>query len=681
MNNLESVDVKDIGDITGDGTSDLLVLSYLGQASSFVRSIYALDRVTGDEVWRYSVTLSDLATKGARDINIERDFTGDGLVDILSYRQSDVPDDLLEMGNHSFVFVIDSADGSLVWERPITNQLFYNSSLNHSSGLYEDWNVVNRRIASLDTTPDLNSDGISDVVVGGESGTIYLLDGSDGVQVWNMTNDDIGWLPWYPQIFTVEDGSITGLVVTDFTSQIFFSNLTSNDGLSVNYSWRYPENLSSPDNDVILPGSVRLDEDINGDGRSDIVYFNNTRICHVLDGSDGSPMGSGFSVGEGNPPQNNFAHGVDLDSAFFSHDFNGNGFKDAVVFKAFEDKRGTPQIIAVDGKTHNEIWVNDEIFLYVFASGMPLRIIDDYNNDNISDIVVGISQYKTQGAEIQILDGKTGQRLKIIQYEEQLEFSDWNMAQPVFRISTVDDVSGNGNKDMIVQRTTVIDDENVNVLELVDIQTGILLRQIPMDPAVAKDNGDINSDGKADILITQGNSIYCLDGDFDLAILSPKDEETVDDKFLLEWNLKDVECEIFVDGISYGYYTDGEAKLTLTGGEHEIIIETKDEFGGILTDTITVNIPLSNIPWIINITALIALIIFIIVTFIIKRAKLNKREEHWREKRREIETSKNDLKNKSKKVSKKQKINRPSDGKTKKPKKTVAKSKPKEVSK
>jgi hypothetical protein len=129
-----------------------------------------------------------------------------------------------------------------------------------------------------------------------------------------------------------------------------------------------------------------------------------------------------------------------------------------------------------------------------------------------------------------------------------------------------------------------------------------------------------------------------------------------------------VECEVFVDGISYGYYTDGEAELTLTGGEHEIIIETTDEFGGILSDTITVNVPISNTPWIINITAVIALIIFIIVILVIKRAKLKKREEQWREMRRKIESSKKDPGKKSKKGGIK-------------PKKMSRKSKPKEVSK
>jgi hypothetical protein len=185
--------------------------------------------------------------------------------------------------------------------------------------------------------------------------------------------------------------------------------------------------------------------------------------------------------------------------------------------------------------------------------------------------------------------------------------------------------------------------------------------------------------------MSQGNSLYCLNGDYSLSILSPQNDDNVDDEFLLEWDLKGVECEVFVDGISYGYYTDGKAKLTLTGGEHELIIETTDEFGGVLSDTITVTIPESNTPWIINITAVIALIIFVVIIFVINRAKLKKREDLWREKRRKIELSKKGTGKKSKKVGFKQKNNSPSGSGPKKMKKKPTKSmtpkKPKDVSK
>jgi hypothetical protein len=189
--------------------------------------------------------------------------------------------------------------------------------------------------------------------------------------------------------------------------------------------------------------------------------------------------------------------------------------------------------------------------------------------------------------------------------------------------------------------------------------------------AVAKDNGDINSDGKTDILVSQGNSMYCLDGNYSLSILSPRDDDNVNEEFLLEWDLKGVECEVFVDGISYGYYTDGEAELTLSGGEHEIIVETTDEFGGILTDSVTVEVPESNTPLIINIIAVIVLIIFIILIFVMKRSKLKKREELWREKRKEIESSKKGPGKKSKK----------SGRKPAKRKKMPARPKPREVQK
>ena len=686
VNNMESVEVQDISDITGDGTGELVVLSSLG-SNSLVRTIQAINRVTGDELWKHTVSLAYLPTKGARGISMEYDFTGDGKVDILAYRQSDIPDDLLEMGNHSFVFVINGVDGSLVWEAPVTDQLFFNYSLKSSQGLYEDWNAVNRRIATMDPIADLNGDDITDVIVGGQGGKIYLMDGADGSQIWNMTQNNISWLPWYPQIFAVEDDAQPGLLITDFSSLIYFSNISANGGLSANYSWRYPENLSSPDNDEPLSGSFQLIEDLDGDGRSDVMYFSvvpgddkndEQHECHVLSGLDGNAIGPGFSVGSGNQPLENFAPGGKPEEGPFLRDLNGNGVKDALIFKKTGGKRAPPQIMAIDGKTHQMIWENTDIFAFAFSGGNPLKVIDDSNGDGTPDIAVGTGRWSALGADIQILDGTTGEQLNVIQYEEQTEFADWNMAQPVFRISGVSDVSGDGIEDMMVQRTTQIDGEEGVVLELVDIITGSLIRQIPVGYAVAEDNGDVNSDGKADILVSQGNSLYCLDGSYSLSILSPGNDETLDDEFVLTWNPKGIACEVFVDGISFGQYTSGKVSLTLSGGQHEIIVETTDEFGGVLSDSVTVTVPESNTPLILNITAGVILVIFIIVIIILRQAKLKNSTQQWREKRIKIEASK--VEDAKKKIGSGKKKNDPPPGeKSKKPKKMPKRSEPVEV--
>ena len=666
VNNMESVEVQDISDITDDGTGDLVVMYSLG-SNSLIRTFRAINRVTGKELWEHTVSLADLPTMGARDVNVENDFTGDGKVDILAYRQSDIPDDLLEMGNHSFVYVIDGTNGVLAWEAPVTEQLFFNSSLNASQGLYENWNLVNRRIASLEIASDFSGDGIPDIFVGGQGGNIYLMDGSDGSQIWNMTQNNISWLPWYPQIFAVGDDAQPGLLITDHSSKIYFSNISENGSLSANYSWRYPENLSSPNNDEVLSGSFKLIEDLNGDGRTDLMYFSFVTVnakssdqyeCRILNGLNGSSLGPGFSLGVGNPPINSFASGENPDDGPFIQDFNGNGVKDAVVFKMSEGKRAPPQIMAIDGHTHQEIWVNTEIFDYAFSGSNPLRIIEDTNGDGTADMAVGSGRWGALGADIHILNGKTGEQLNVIQYEEQVETSDWNMAQPVIDISVVSDISGDGNKDMMVQRTATLNDEEKIVLEVVDIETGVLLRQVPLGYSVAKDNGDVNSDGKTDILVSQGNSLYCLDGSYSLSILSPGNDPTMDDEFVLSWNLKGVECEVFVDGVSFGQHVDGELSLTLSGGRHEIIVETTDEFGGILSDSITIVVPESNAPLILNIAAGVILVIFIIAIIVLKRAKLKKSTQRWRDKRIKIEASKTSFDKSVKRTEKKGRSNR-----------------------
>ena len=129
----------------------------------------------------------------------------------------------------------------------------------------------------------------------------------------------------------------------------------------------------------------------------------------------------------------------------------------------------------------------------------------------------------------------------------------------------------------------------------------------------------------------------------------------------MKWDLKGVECEVFVDGISFGSYADGEVSLTLSGGRHEITVETTDEFGGVLSYSITVDVRESNTPLIINIIAGAILIIVIVVIQVMRRSKLKKSAEIWREKRREIEAAKSDPGKRGKTGSSKRKKDRSPD--------------------
>ena len=109
------------------------------------------------------------------------------------------------------------------------------------------------------------------------------------------------------------------------------------------------------------------------------------------------------------------------------------------------------------------------------------------------------------------------------------------------------------------------------------------------------------------------------------------------------------ECEILVDRISYGNFTDDEKKLKISSGNHEIEVRIYDEFGGYVSDKINVEISERLLIKIINFCGIAALIAVIAIKIVLPKMKRKKRkmEMDARMKNKQIENNEGDKNGKS----------------------------------
>ena len=302
----------------------------------------------------------------------------------------------------------------------------------------------------------------------------------------------------------------------------------------------------------------------------------------------------------------------------FIEDFNGDGNIDTLCYI----QRSEPIIYAIDGNTNRELWRFDEIVERNWDSIPPMILIDDVNGDNVKDVAVATQRTDNErGGEISILDGKTGKKIKTLEFEKQKYFDEWIRVMSL-GIKKINDVNGDGTQDFALIKNS----EDETELVFIDSNSGLILRSFPFDKVDIQNNIDVNGDKKSDHILITDYNVYCLNSDFSVKILGPKSGEMNSDEFILRWDKIDVDCEIIVDEISYGYFSNGEKKLKLSSGKHEIVVKIYDEFGGSVSDRIYIEIPQKFIIKIINYSAIGTIIALIAIKIALPRIRRKKRK-------------------------------------------------------
>ena len=398
------------------------------------------------------------------------------------------------------------------------------------------------------------------------------------------------------------------------------------------------------------PSRITVLGDVNGDGVDELglqYWGPNSNGIIILDTSSGMPLNLDPSQDDKynalkDMERFNFATKLTEGlSSIYGDDYNDDGYSDVIVFdKWSEEWEEGPAVKAISGKDNRNLWEYKGIFGRVqteYDSSVPMTFIDDSTGDGIGDIAVA------SVSEILILDGASGKPSNRYKYQKSpVKIEEDSNPPPVSFITEVDDFSGDGKKDLVLLYQVETEVKRITELKMIETEGYTSYRTIPLPEANILSTSDVNGDSRADLMLSTSDLVFRLDSTFGLNILSPSPGSVGGDVVSVSWDKDSVRCELFVDRKSWGYFDDGTAELTMTGGEHVIEVRLTDDFGGTISDTVVIDVPESTLPTVINyviIGILLLLFILSIALPMVTRARREKRMGKQKEVLKEKEES------------------------------------------
>ena len=336
-------------------------------------------------------------------------------------------------------------------------------------------------VKAITPIPDINGDGIDDVIVCSEDYYVRCFDGGaigTGVVLWEHFIYS-GKL-WCQNELTITedvdgDGYNDVVVGTPWGDR----SIHTISGKTGDEIWKYDTHEGGDGGWVY---QVNCSYDYNGDGVIDVLAAaggtaTGSRKAYCLDGEDGakiwdcplgSPKGPGFSI-----------IGIE--------DFTGDGQPD-VLAGASNSAETTGYAYGINGATGSITWT----FTAGGSSVWALGQINDITGDGIKDVIIGDSFT----GNIYGLDATTG----------GMEYSNSLGSASITRFAKLNDVNGDGHPDIVPAHSTI------DVTQVIDGQTGSFIWTHPVadQPWNVARTADISGDGIDDVLVgTLFNSNYC----------------------------------------------------------------------------------------------------------------------------------------------------------------------------
>lgn len=271
------------------------------------------------------------------------------------------------------------------------------------------------------------------------------------------------------------------------------SGTSNNDAQPIgNQLWNY----TIDDDFDNSPKAILSIPDITGDGIDDVIICSKDGTFRCFNGNSSGTADVLW--------KNNINGSVYQQNGLqITEDINADGYYDLIVGTAWGDR----SIIAVSGKTGENIWKYDT---HQFGDGGWVYQVNcryDYNNDGVNDVLAssGDDSNDTGPRRIHCLDGTNGEVIW-----------DHQSSGPNFSVVGIEDCNGDGFPDAICGSSN--NDESQGYAFALNGTDGSVIWQIPINGTsvwAVEETQDLNSDNLNDVIVGSFSGdgyIYILDG-------------------------------------------------------------------------------------------------------------------------------------------------------------------------